>query len=210
MMLGARTGAWSGGAKWKNPYITDGLVAMWDGLWSDPSLAIIDGGDWVDCIGGARLTGVTKTDVGVSVIKGSLSDKIFDNILTVEHLGAVSDQSMLYTIYSNSLGYGYFGIGKKYRGWPSDPLKQWYTNYQITIRDNGDGSQTAINTPTNSRKTTSDVYNPSVVAYKVSLGAGTAGVTYSPYKSIRLYSRLLTDDEIAHNYEIDKVRFNLP
>ena len=36
MMLGARTGAWSksGGGEWKNPYITDGLVAMWDGEWN--------------------------------------------------------------------------------------------------------------------------------------------------------------------------------
>ena len=28
--------------------------------------------------------------------------------------------------------------------------------------------------------------------------------------SLRLYSRALTADEIAHNYEIDKIRFNLP
>ena len=30
------------------------------------------------------------------------------------------------------------------------------------------------------------------------------------YRSIRIYSRALTADEIAHNYAIDKARFNLP
>ena len=30
------------------------------------------------------------------------------------------------------------------------------------------------------------------------------------YRNIRIYSRALTTDEIAHNYAIDKARFNLP
>ena len=34
MMLGARTGVWTKSGSWKNPYVTDGLVAMWDGEWN--------------------------------------------------------------------------------------------------------------------------------------------------------------------------------
>lgn len=34
MMLGARTGAWSGGAKWTNPYVTDGQFIYWDAEWN--------------------------------------------------------------------------------------------------------------------------------------------------------------------------------
>lgn len=33
-MLGARMTISSSGAAWKNPYVTDGLVAMWDGEWN--------------------------------------------------------------------------------------------------------------------------------------------------------------------------------
>ena len=34
MILGARTGAWAKSGEWVNPYVTDGLVAMWDGEWN--------------------------------------------------------------------------------------------------------------------------------------------------------------------------------
>lgn len=34
-MIGARTAAWAkSGVGWVNPYVTDGLVAMWDGEWN--------------------------------------------------------------------------------------------------------------------------------------------------------------------------------
>ena len=34
MMIGARTAAWAKSGGWVNPYVTDGLVAMWDGEWN--------------------------------------------------------------------------------------------------------------------------------------------------------------------------------
>ena len=33
-MLGARGAIHGGNARWVNPYVTDGLVAMWDGEWN--------------------------------------------------------------------------------------------------------------------------------------------------------------------------------
>ena len=34
MLVAARTGAWAKAGGWVNPYVTDGLVAMWDGEWN--------------------------------------------------------------------------------------------------------------------------------------------------------------------------------
>ena len=34
MMIGARTAAWAKSGGWVNPYVPDGLVAMWDGEWN--------------------------------------------------------------------------------------------------------------------------------------------------------------------------------
>lgn len=50
-------------AGWKNPYVTDGLVAMWDGVWNvgggqthDQSSQI-----WYDCIGGLPIVNVSPS-----------------------------------------------------------------------------------------------------------------------------------------------------
>ena len=69
MMLGARTAAWAqSGGGWTNPYITDGLVAMWDGEWN---------------AGG----GVHNTDGGMVDISGNGHDLLFKD-WTKHELGA--------------------------------------------------------------------------------------------------------------------------
>ena len=54
MLLGARQFFQKSAAGWQNPYVTSGLVAMWDGIWN------VGGGQehdnsskiWWDCVGG--------------------------------------------------------------------------------------------------------------------------------------------------------------
>lgn len=52
MLIAARNAMMAGGG-WKNPYVTDGLIAMWDGEWNagggkhDPNATT-----WVDLVGG--------------------------------------------------------------------------------------------------------------------------------------------------------------
>ena len=59
--------------------------------------------------------------------------------------------------------------------------------------------------------TASDSWNTSQAAAVTCLGRGrnTAYNFKGKYYFIRLYNRALTADEIAHNFEIDKVRFNV-
>lgn len=91
MMLGARTGAWAqsvGGGEWKNPYITDGLVAMWDGEWNvgggkhDASAEV-----WKDLAGNIDLT-VLHTPIWGDRFctmqgpgNGWVSDRDFDSVI---------------------------------------------------------------------------------------------------------------------------------
>lgn len=56
-MIAARGTMLSGGKGWKNPYITDGLIAMWDGEWND-GCGVHDAAatTWLDIVGGKILT----------------------------------------------------------------------------------------------------------------------------------------------------------
>ena len=59
MMLGARTAACAKSGGWKNPYVTDGLVAMWDGVWNGGVIGKHDGtmeNRWIDCASGMEAT----------------------------------------------------------------------------------------------------------------------------------------------------------
>lgn len=49
MMLGARVGAWAKRGGWVNPYVTNGLVAMWDGEGS-----VLEGNSVYDVVHGLR------------------------------------------------------------------------------------------------------------------------------------------------------------
>ena len=55
MMLGARTGAWAKSGGWVNPYVTDGLIAMWDGEWNGGVIGehISNANQFVDIVNGA-------------------------------------------------------------------------------------------------------------------------------------------------------------
>ena len=58
MMLGARTAAFSG-TSLRNPYVTNGLVAMWDGIWNGGVIGKHDGtmeNRWIDCANGMEAT----------------------------------------------------------------------------------------------------------------------------------------------------------
>ena len=51
-MLIYRRNAMFGGAKWRNPYVTDGLVAMWDGEWNaGPGVHDANATTWKDLVG---------------------------------------------------------------------------------------------------------------------------------------------------------------
>lgn len=53
-MIAAKQQYWGGAAEWKNPYVTDGLVAMWDGEWNaGPGKHDANATEWKDLVGGS-------------------------------------------------------------------------------------------------------------------------------------------------------------
>ena len=68
-LINLRNALMAGGKKWKNPYVTDGLVAMWDGKWNagpgvhDPTATM-----WVDLMNGIPLTIVNGAFTSNSIV----------------------------------------------------------------------------------------------------------------------------------------------
>lgn len=74
MLLGAKQFFQKSAAGWQNPYVTDGLVAMWDGIWNVGGGQEHDGASkiWWDCVGGKPIilmgssSGFTSNGAGLS------------------------------------------------------------------------------------------------------------------------------------------------
>ena len=232
-MIAARQIAFGrGAAKWINPYITDGLIAMWDGEWNDgPGKHNPNATMWKDLVDGVELNKYGAPTInadsysfdGSSAMYKSLSFGEVDHIeivcaLLVASVTANTDPEILrlngtweqkcYTYNGLYPGIG-FGIPNK-GGMKPVPMaqgvagKRWSLAWTSSITPQKcyrNGVQANTWNTTAVQQTTSSIY----------IGAG--GGLYRPAKcevcNVRLYSRALTADEIAHNYEIDKARFGL-
>jgi hypothetical protein len=236
-MLGAR-GAIMSASAWKNPYITDGLIAMWDGEWN------AGGGkhdatatEWKELISGVGYSvGSRKfTSLGLSwentstltltpdSIKG---DSFFLGEKTIEFIGSVSAT----TYYSIGLR-GQSPVGCAQNGYGTSPNKCYNTNIEAydvvawimfsTYETNGSFSNVNHRTSLviqNGKVT--PYYNGVPILYQRSITIPSYTTGFSSFiwsgapdciaMCIRIYNRALTESEIAQNYAIDKARFNLP
>ena len=95
MMLGARTGAWAKSGGWTNPYVTDGLVAMWDGEWNVAGGVHENGTKWVDLVGGLVAKTNNRNCGGRFQSNGLVSDGV--------HIGASTDMGVIINL-------GYYSI----------------------------------------------------------------------------------------------------
>lgn len=234
MLIGDRNGAISG---WKNPYITDGLIAMWDGEWN------AGGGKhdqnattWKDLIG----------DCDCAVVNGPASwgDKYFQGnrstffkgvstaipqaISAVQfHLDICLDFKAVPTSVSANIEQGQFGVmgdGSGYR--LLVPLWSWSANLYSTVRNSEsrvanaglrEGAYTFSADSSGYQEIFGTRYSLGIGSLSLSSATITLGAfgellaptycTYSKIYNIRLYNRSLTDTEKAANDEIDKSRF---
>jgi hypothetical protein len=249
-MLGAR-GAIMSARAWKNPYITDGLVAMWDGEWNagggvhDPNERSV----WVDIVGGHNMA-----------IKGAVPDSVFtenafhnDNLkfgtickdkitygaiaITVETSAFLSEDDRDALLLQNRSGsYHYHGF-TFFRYGSSMIFPDYWVNYQQPsprptaflsagsshslafvlsideIRIFKDGVYVG-GTTGDFTGLIEDINNIGCWKFSASgwgdvdvmTGSNWTGDIYGA----RVYSKALTDAEIAANYVVDKARFNLP
>jgi len=211
---------------WKNPYVTDGLVAMWDGEWNA-------GGDIHDSSANTIKELVSGRDftIGGNHTWGekylSSSSQIYDQYLD------------LATVFSN----GNFHVEIVLRSTSdSEPNMRVYTMTPVIIRNNnyyylaaGDNSQLTSRTcswwdnPLGSfsisfglsgfegyRNNSSPKSGSRIFKYPSIQPTDTfylikQSVYSGPYEfyTARIYNRVLTSSERTANYLVDKARFNI-
>ena len=240
MTLGARTGAWSKSGGWVNPYVTDDLVAMWDGEWNAGGGTHDDTATtWKDLIGNIDATAInspiflykyTDTSNGYWSLPSSVREIVEAQSLTAEVVFSASGK------FTSNLNQGIVGMGSgrslwlffenppssasaslswQFRGSPA--IRAWYssgpfytgTHSSSLVVDNSvcnaylDSTLCTISPDISAGSTTStsDFFIGMIPNYSN---------FYGKIYCVRIYSRALTAAEIAHNYTIDKARFNLP
>jgi hypothetical protein len=210
---------------WTNPYITDGLVAMWDGEWNagggvhDANATVwkdLSGtGNDLKLMNGAhfdanslitatrnRLSALLSTTLPYATIEiCAFYDASRDSSQLVCFGNRVDNQRMMCCAPSSIQCYNGTHVITVSQ---SKSKRTWAATYSDTAMPYIDG-QLATGT---------------VSANSWSSRAGTFGLSGADnytlwnfvgnYYCVRLYSRALTAAEIANNYAIDKARFNLP
>lgn len=213
---------------WKNPYITKGLVAMWDGEWNaGPGVHNANATNWVDIIGG-KIGSFHSAGVGSNYMYGgsfsfSNSDKdaiknIFstgnvtlENVVSFDSVDSYVTGWIAYdfngavflTVNSKNISYHAFS-----NTWRTTKSISSYNGEICGCTIVGDG----INGISyfNGELLYSEPFSvdPSSIGGQFQIGWDGSNVEKRRYHCIRLYNRPLTVEEIAYNNEIDKQRFN--
>lgn len=223
---------------WTNPYVTDGLVAMWDGEWNagggfHDSAATV----WKDLIGTDDLT----VDTG-----GVWRENSIDNFANANRIAYRSSFSFDAPL-TQELVFQFNGPKIARLNSIMFHISQWYSGYSMLRGMHAPGGGEAFFQLKTSSSGPDSVIS-SVLPMSVSSRYGASGVSdafvngnavrlsfiggnwyasdadgvnlgnrsdkgrgsYIRFFAIRFYSRHLTASEIAANYAVDKARFNLP
>lgn len=230
MLIGARTVCMTAaaGGGWKNPYVTEGLVAMFDGVWNaGGGVHDENATTWLDLAGGLvvafsgtvhdnYIAFTNKTNVGRYLNKYFGNNKSF----TVE---SVYDRSASTTFeYCGPFYVGYQivnlykGVSKKvtvgnhnqYRSTSSAVIGCSSSSFAVSgsdgnVRGHFNGTR-IMDATASSQSLAASPQGESNTYIGGSLYTGGVDVYH-----IRIYSRALSNDEILANYAVDNARFNL-
>lgn len=214
---------------WTNPYVTDGLIAMWDGEWNagiakhDPNATT-----WIDLVNGhigvkaadtvQWLKKACSIDNGyfiVEILPDSIKDAMNADTFTWEVCRNYRSGTGQYTLLASTDMRNEFwptssGTGC-YLSWHSPS----FTHYcSVDTRKAKETNSFVIDGNTVTGYGSGALYStghftPDGTIIDASLELGSKrGITADIY-SIRIYSRALSTAEIAANYAIDKMRFDL-
>lgn len=203
---------------WRNPYVTDGLVSMWDGEWNvGGGKHDADATTWADITGNGH---------DASVASGSFDDDgydlskrcyfTFDTALTEATIEIVGD----FTTIANDRSGVFFEIPSSYiafgrynsKGIFSERNYLW-TNSQFILPSPYPRSWVVEFISGANKEAWFDGVSPTRTTETWTTGGDSPCIgsrnDVGRIKSIRVYSRVLTADEIAANYAVDKERFGL-
>jgi hypothetical protein len=235
----AGTGAFTIGpdkTSWTNPYVTNGLVAMWDGEWNagggvhDASATV-----WKDLVGSRDATLAGDISWGVNYIH---RDATPATSITLPGIEIKPGFAIDYCMALTNNGDGNFrdfattsglrmeivrltngGIQRYYRNSKDAYVSRTGTTpfglstgaQQILFGWDSDGGYGAYNGGSVWYDQTENTILKDYGTIQ-SLAVGKSGTLYenAKYHRICIYSRALTVADIAANYAIDQARFNLP
>lgn len=200
-------------------YVQDGLVAMWDGI-ENAGWGVHDANatTWKDLIGNLDFTITSGATWGANSLDkltgtgGLASRSGSTSYSTLEFVayragGNIAVLSFGNAIYNVWCGETEFENGKtsgrtgRAVGFPVGETH--HVAFTFVDGYNSTSYKDGVAVPD---RNSSDYYN-----FGFTIGGQTTGRYFNgSFYTIRLYSRSLTAEEIAHNYAIDKLRFNLP
>ena len=221
-------------------YIQDGLIAMWDGVenagWGvhDPNATT-----WKDLIGNLDATTVNSPTFGEDSTDTSGGYwRIPSNAREIVEVQSMSCEAVFQPTYSsnNPDNQGVIGFGENRSVWlyfgiqplASNASLNWQFRNSAAIRvwqnngifGRGKHSSTLVNDnnvcncflDATERTITKDVTGGTATSEEIySIGyIYRYRNFYGKIHCIRVYSRALTESEIAHNYAIDRKRFGVP
>lgn len=222
-LINMRNGLMAGGG-WKNPYVTDGLVAMWDGEWNaGPELHDPNVLTWVDISGnGHDMSLVSNVRiVGTNYIQRR-DGYAYAGIVSIPNSSWSHVEACLSRSMGHALDLGFPSVHREihrtstrtfFNGnslWVNHALSYCisvgYGTDGIALSCYLDGTQVTFGSGGSAYSALSGSKEGVIRLGHDNNSWGFAG----RYYNIRLYSRALTAAEIAANYAIDKARFNLP
>ena len=212
---------WRGSSPTASDYVQDGLVAIWDGIenagWGvhDPNATYVS-----DLIASRRKPATvedayfeSKSGTYFNMFSGETNVTLdvcapfsqFGNQIFVSSTNNTSAANMSFRITGTSLSYG--NVNTTYLA--TGGLQNWYPfskNGTTSVAMQASANDGVFRVWRNGAYFNRKTGTPVGVRY-LHIGGGSAN--YSRIYCIRVYNRLLTSDEIAWNYAIDRERFGL-
>ena len=236
MMIGARTAAWAKSGYTAKDYVQDGLIRHIDAIEHqgygvggygefDRIYDLVDPNSYVRC-DYAGFHNVLIDESGFRATRQSIYMSLYGGVigtdssdLTVEYLTKSTTSKLGVVDVTNN-----FGWSLKFAGFDCKEANSYYVRWTTErLPDNfraenvgrclrrisvGNG---VLKVSSNDGIDEHDIvhFTGSKTAFDVSRFPLNNYGDYSPWKYIRFYNRILSRDEMAHNWEVNKARFGL-
>ena len=221
---------------WDNPYVTYGLVSMYDGEWN-VGYELHDGATtvWKDLHGSNNLSvnleysSWNEKSISLSGLQYYYGNEFavtgspMSSVYTIEAVADIPSSNLSHGCFL-ATGYKSRGIGGFGGGWLMSAVDRQFNNGQCLFHGNNTVGKihsyvfVYLSADNNGDVTFYDngqLFTGTTIPYGASTSdeynlLGIRSNVEAKVFALRIYNRALTADEIAANYAVDKARFNLP
>lgn len=212
-------------AAWINPYVKDGLIAMWDGEWNaGPGEHDATATTWKDLVGS---TDFSLTDAGSWSADSLLCTGTRAAATATRISSYVTAEAVFLNRSSSGMVFAAFSRGKAFVSYDTEMyLSTYYKSGSFSNSRNLRQAVCAIYADSSGTAVPQSFFHNGLVGtvvggaldYNITDGimlvggqseAGDTRALSGEVCALRLYSRALTADEVAANYDVDKRRFSI-